>query len=455
MYAQARNGSLGSRTRWQWLALAVLSFAWAHPARAVPEFARQTGQACNACHVGGFGPQLTAFGRAFKLGGYTLSTTSGFNAPLSAMLVESYTHTSKDLSGPAGPHDGSNDNWSLQQLSLFAAGRISEHIGMLGQVTYSDIDRKVAMDNVDVRYARNFSRGGHGGVFGITVNNNPTVSDVWNTLPAWKFPYMASELAPGPTASPLIYGGLGQQVIGAGAYVSLDDRYYGEVGAYRTLSRSVLDTFNVDYGGRLAGAAPYWRLTWNHDWNGQTLMFGLVGLTARLQPDGAGTPSDRFRDIGVDGAFERYFEGGNALTVNASYVHEKQTLDASFADAAAERTSHTINAASLDASYYFHDTYGATVGWFNTTGTRDAILFSADPDDGSVTGNPASRGEIVQVDWTPFGKRDSWAEPWANLRIGVQYTIYDKFNGASHNYDGFGRNASDNDTLFVFLWTAI
>ena len=31
-------------------------------ARAVPAFAVQTGQPCQACHVGGFGPQLTPFG---------------------------------------------------------------------------------------------------------------------------------------------------------------------------------------------------------------------------------------------------------------------------------------------------------------------------------------------------------------------------------------------------------
>ena len=39
------------------------------PAEAVPSFAAQTGQPCAACHVGSFGPQLTGFGRDFKLYG--------------------------------------------------------------------------------------------------------------------------------------------------------------------------------------------------------------------------------------------------------------------------------------------------------------------------------------------------------------------------------------------------
>jgi hypothetical protein len=37
----------------------------------------------------------------------------------------------------------------------------------------------------------------------------------------------------------------------------------------------------------------------------------------------------------------------------------------------------------------------------------------------------------------------------------LPYTLYDKFDGASSNYDGSGRNASDNNTLYFFIWTAI
>jgi hypothetical protein len=38
--------------------------------------------------------------------------------------------------------------------------------------------------------------------------------------------------------------------------------------------------------------------------------------------------------------------------------------------------------------------------------------------------------------------------------VGVQYVAYTLFNGGTRNYDGFGRNASDNNSLFVFLWIA-
>jgi hypothetical protein len=54
----------------------------------------------------------------------------------------------------------------------------------------------------------------------------------------------------------------------------------------------------------------------------------------------------------------------------------------------------------------------------------------------------------------PFGKEDSWARPFANLKLGAQYTIYTRFNGGTRNYDGSGRNAGDNNTLFLYAWLA-
>jgi hypothetical protein len=52
----------------------------------------------------------------------------------------------------------------------------------------------------------------------------------------------------------------------------------------------------------------------------------------------------------------------------------------------------------------------------------------------------------------PFGKDDSLWAPFMNLKLGVQYTAYTKFNGGSTNYDGLGGNASNNNTLLVFAW---
>jgi mono/diheme cytochrome c family protein len=58
------------------VALAAFTVLSATSAGAVPAFAAQTGAPCAACHVGGFGPQLTIYGRDFKLHGYTARSGS-------------------------------------------------------------------------------------------------------------------------------------------------------------------------------------------------------------------------------------------------------------------------------------------------------------------------------------------------------------------------------------------
>src|SRR3954469_20521904 len=101
-----------------WIGAAPLIAAAAltsHGARAVPAFAQQTGQPCKSCHVGGFGPELTPFGREFKLGGYTLRAHS--SVPLAAMAVSSFTHSRKDQD-PAPEHLRRNDNVTLDEAAI-------------------------------------------------------------------------------------------------------------------------------------------------------------------------------------------------------------------------------------------------------------------------------------------------------------------------------------------------
>ena len=119
---------------------------------AVPSFARQTHQPCTSCHIGGFGPQLTPFGRQFKRMGYTLSVGTDTKVPLSMMLIESFTHTAKAQSSPPADGFSTNDNTELQQASVFLAGRITDHLGVMGQATYSQNGGLLGWDNTDVRY---------------------------------------------------------------------------------------------------------------------------------------------------------------------------------------------------------------------------------------------------------------------------------------------------------------
>jgi len=82
-------------------------------------------------------------------------------------------------------------------------------------------------------------------------------------------------------------------------------------------------------------------------------------------------------------------------------------------------------------------------------------LYVPAPLTGSASGSPNSQAIIAQIDWTPFGSDTTHAGfPWLNVRIGLQYTYYLQFNGGTTNYDGFGRNASDNNSIFLFTWWA-
>ena len=191
----------------------VLGASLATPAHAVPSFARQTGLACSACHT--VFPQLTPFGREFKLNGYVLDNikqikgittenreTLALNSlpPISFMLQVSYTHTSKALpdSVATGALAKDGDVLFPQQASFFYAGKIADNLGAFVQLTYDGVGDSFGFDNADIRYARHYSLDGlpesdtHSLVVGVTLNNSPTVQDVWNTTAAWGFPWAST-----------------------------------------------------------------------------------------------------------------------------------------------------------------------------------------------------------------------------------------------------------------------
>ncbi|MFK2889879.1 cytochrome C [Dyella flagellata] len=407
--------------------------------------------------MGGFGPQLTPYGRQFKLLGYTLKAGSDTKVPLALMLVESYTHTSKAQTAPPANGFNTNNNTQLQQASVFVAGRISDHMGMLAQATYQQSSGLFGWDNSDLRYARSLSTANHTAIWGVSLNNNPSLSDVFNTSPAWQFPYTSSNLTPAAPAVPILMGGLAQQAVGLDAYTQIDSALYVEGGVYRTLSPAFLRDVNASYGGRVAGVAPYARLayTWNLE-NGNLelggLAFnarrGLTGASSAGQTVAVAGPSDSFRDMGVDASYQFLNGGDHIVTASALYLHERERLDATYASGGSSHLHDSLHAVNLDASYWYQNTWGATFGASSSDGSNDVIRYSNN-------GSPNTDSRMVELDWNPFGKANSWVAPFVNMRLGLQYTWYTKFAGLVHNIDGAGRNAADNDTLYLYLWMAI
>jgi hypothetical protein len=158
--------------------------------------------------------------------------------------------------------------------------------------------------------------------------------------------------------------------------------------------------------------------------------------------------SDHYTDVGIDASYQFMGSGKNIFQVNAIYTHEHQKLDAS-ALLGASLPSNSLNDLRADISYYWRNMLGGTVGYFDTWGSADPILYGD-----SATSKPDSRGFLFQLDATPFGNEASSLGPRFNVRVGVQYRIFTKFDGASSDYDGLGHNASDNNTLRVFTWFA-
>ena len=173
------------------------------PARALPSYARQTGQQCAACH-NGF-PELTPYGRQFKLNGYTWTGGSSDFPPIAAMAIPTFTNVRKGVDGGLVPGFGYNNDFAFTG-SLFYGGKIFDGLGTFAQVTYDNVPNRIHWDNIDLRYALPSELAGTEAVFGISANNNPTVNEVWNSTPAWGYPYLASELAPSPGAMTLIEG---------------------------------------------------------------------------------------------------------------------------------------------------------------------------------------------------------------------------------------------------------
>ena len=419
-------------------------------AHGIPSFARQTGLACSACHYQFL--TLTPFGRKFKLNGYTLTNLpllvekdsanggrlglSPFSL-LSAMVTTSVSHTKDDLP------DTQNDAVALpQELSGFLAGRISPNIGLFSQFTYAGADGAFGIDNVDLRFAAKTTVGGSTEMtYGLTVNNNPTVQDLWNTTPAWSFPFIGSEGAPGGAASTMIDGGLSQNVLGVGSYTMVGNLVYGEFSIYRSAFQGTAAPSSAT--GAIHGVAPYWRVALQKEWEHQYLMVGTFGLHTSLFPDVLAGPRNTYSDVGADAQFESKAGAGN-LVVRGAWIHERQTLDATVAAGGSVNAKNTLKVLRLNASYYPRQWIGVTSGWFDTRGSSDAGLYAPNPVDGSVSGNPKTNGFIGEVD----------VNPWENTRFGLQYTAYSNFNGGKTNYDGSGRDASGNDTLFAFAWLA-
>jgi len=437
------------------MTLLLSGLVFTRTALAVPSFAQQTGMACAQCHTTAYGPALTDYGRQFKLNGYVFGENSPL-VPVALMVQGGYTRTSADQPDPPAPQFGTNGQLSVDQVSVFIASRLTQHLGLFAQITYDGIGHGTSWDNLDLRYSRSFNVGNTALVSGVSVNNNPTVQDLWNSTPAWGFPYIHSALAPTPSAGPYM-GGLGATVLGATAYVMVNNHFYLEAGGYRGLSNQWLKNLGPGAGSNpnISGVAPYWRAALQSSTGPHSYSVGAFGLDAQVQPDPTAPEKDHYTDTGLDATYQYTGRHKSIVAANASLIHERQNLAATFAAGGADNAANTQDFFSVDLSYAYNRTWVGTVNEFSTSGTTNTALYAPGSVSGSNNGSPDSNGYVLQLEYVPFGKLSSPARPWLNLRLGLQYTGYQKFNGGTTNYNGDGRAAHDNNTLFAFFWVIL
>ncbi len=381
-------------------------------------------------------PQLTLFGRLFKLGGYTMAAQQTVQLqdsaqapslrldlipPVSAMVISSLTSVSRDVPG--------EQNRSMafpQELGLFFGEAITPKIGTFLQLTYDPAEGGIGIDNADIRFADHATVAGKNVLYGFTLNNSPTVQDVWNSTPVWGFPWASSEVAPDADGLHAHRRRAGPAGHGRGGLRPVEQPLYTEASFYRSAFQGGPVPVDGSAENAIHGMSPYWRVALLHTVEGGQLMVGSYGMVSHLTPSGFRGPRDRYsgrglrRPVGQGVAERGDLRGPRDMDPRVAQPHG----DRGRGGAVTRRRQPEH--ARVDATYYWPSRVGLSAGLFSTTGSADPLLYPEDAVTGSATGSPDSQGFIAQLSFMP----------WLNTRLGVQYVGYRKFNGASQDYDG-------------------
>jgi len=391
-----------------WLSLII-----APSAQAVPSFARQTGVSCASCHTSF--PQLTAFGRQFKMQGYTLTNAQrvkgeGLNidlgAPLSMMLQTTWSQLKKSA-------DATTDKSQTRlpaQLSIFYAGRITDKVGSFVQITAED-GGSFSQDNTDMRFADNGTLGSTPVTYGITLNNNPTVQDPWNSTPVWGFPWF--EAGYGYEYPDTLIAAVGGSVAGLTGYGFWNNHLYTELGAYQAANTGASTALD---GNIIKGGAPYGRLAYASHNGSLDWEIGALGMSATT-PD-----NNKLTDAGIDTELQWALSGNQSLTLDANYIHETQD------------NSQHLNTMKADLTWYTNQKWGVTVGYHGARSSDNPLVRGESTWDPSGT-NLDTDAYQVQLDYTP----------WLNTRFAAQYTSYSKLNGTT-------TDASNSNQFMLGAW---
>ena len=199
------------------------------------------------------------------------------------------------------------------------------------------------------------------------------------------------------------------------------------------------------------GISPYARVAYSHEWKDQNAMIGLIGMNANIYPVDSNNlpvfgPVVHYNDKGIDGQYQYLLEP-HTFTSQVRYVRETINDDT----AQAYANSDTLNSIFTKVTYVYRNQYGANIAYRKITGSSDSGAYptllqnpTASSYSTSARNSPNTKLWTPEVFWLPL----------QNLRIGLQYNLYTEYLGAASNYDGYKRNASDNNSAYLYAWVA-
>ena len=458
------------------IVLIVLFTSLFQSAQATTSFARQTGEPCTACHMQAYGPWLTQYGQKFKLDGYVAGHANKLPDainPFAAEVVGSVTNTQKKNDGDpyysnTSDQSNPNNNVLLDWAAIYYTGRVTDKIGAYLQMNINpQAGRYVSLAMADIRVADHATIQGNEVTYGLTVNNAPTMTDFWMTTPAWMYPYTQSSVTVHPVAQPWLQSLMaGANTAGSTAYMMINNHLYLEAGGYTSQSKDMANGLGVwnggsqsagPQGGLIDGGAPYWRMFLQHSVGAHTMMIGTYGLAAKVIPYySSGFGANSYVEYNADANYLYMMDDSNMLMAMVKYTHDSMSMGASQAQSFSTNGSNYLDSVMMMGMWTYQQTYNLSIGRNYMKGSSDMALYNGalnytgtvNPITGSANGSPNTNSFLFEADYVPFGKGSFAADPYLNVRLSLQYWAYTQFNGATTNYDGAGRNASDNNTLY-------
>ena len=195
----------------------------------------------------------------------------------------------------------------------------------------------------------------------------------------------------------------------------------------------------------IRGVAPYWRVAWQQTWKNNNLEVGSYGIHMKSTPGAITGLEDGYTDWAADFQYDRTIPEfrGDVLSIRGTYIRENSSLHATSAHGSVVPPTSPQHRSGERGVPSRRQVFGYNRIVQCRRHARSFVIqfrsLTPLPVTGSANGDPRSAGYIANISWWPV----------QNIGLTLQYTGYTRFNGAATNYDGAGRNASSNNTLYL------